>query len=115
MNELTRRLGGSKVTLYGYFPSKEALFVEVVRSVVTVHLSAAVAQLSAHDRDKVTLEQMLMRFGERMLFVLTNERSALAVYRMVMAEAGCSNLGKLFTRPGPARVMRSCRPGWPKP
>ncbi|WP_447785017.1 MULTISPECIES: TetR/AcrR family transcriptional regulator [Pseudomonas] len=102
MNELTKRLGGSKATLYGYFPSKEALFVEVVRSVATVHLSEAVAQLSAHDRDKVTLEQMLMRFGERMLFVLTNERSALAVYRMVMAEAGRSNIGMLFYEAGPS-------------
>lgn len=102
MNELTKRLGGSKATLYGYFPSKESLFVEVVRSVATVHLSEAVAQLAAPDKDEVTLEQMLRRFGERMLFVLTNESSALAVYRMVMAEAGRSNIGMLFYEAGPS-------------
>jgi AcrR family transcriptional regulator len=102
MNELTRRLGGSKATLYGYFPSKEDLFVEVVRSIATVHLSEAVAQLSAEDRDTITLERTLVRFGERMLFVLTNDSSALAVYRMVMAEAGRSNIGMLFYEAGPS-------------
>jgi AcrR family transcriptional regulator len=76
MNELTKRLGGSKATLYGYFPSKESLFVEVVRSVATVHLSEAVAQLAGPD---------------------------------ARTSACC------FTRPGPASVMRCCRPGWPKP
>ncbi|NWA24396.1 TetR/AcrR family transcriptional regulator [Pseudomonas gingeri] len=102
MNELTRRLGGSKATLYGYFPSKEALFVEVVRSVATVHLSEAVGLLSAHGEEELTFEQKLTCFGERMLFVLTNESSALAVYRMVMAEAGRSNIGMLFYEAGPS-------------
>lgn len=102
MNELTKRLGGSKATLYGYFASKEALFVEVVRSVATAHLSEAVAQLSASDGKTLTLEQRLIRFGERMLLVLTNESRALAVYRMVMAEAGRSNIGMLFYEAGPS-------------
>lgn len=102
MNELTRRLGGSKATLYGYFPSKEELFVEVVRSVATVHLSEAVEQLVSDDGENITFKQVLVRFGERMLFVLTNDNSALAVYRMVMAEAGRSNIGMLFYEAGPS-------------
>ncbi|MCF5722788.1 TetR/AcrR family transcriptional regulator [Pseudomonas syringae] len=102
MNELAKRLGGSKATLYGYFATKEALFVEVVRSVATVHLSEAVAQLATYEGETTTLEQRLIRFGERMLLVLTNESSALAVYRMVMAEAGRSNIGMLFYQAGPS-------------
>ncbi len=31
MNELAKRLGGSKATLYGYFASKEELFRAVVK------------------------------------------------------------------------------------
>jgi AcrR family transcriptional regulator len=30
MSEICTRLGGSKATLYNYFPSKEALFLEVM-------------------------------------------------------------------------------------
>jgi len=102
MNEIAKRLGGSKATLYGYFPSKEALFVEVVKSVATGHLSDAAARLAAHDWDNLPLNQVLTRFGERMLFVLTNDRNALAVYRMVMGEAGRSNIGMLFYEAGPS-------------
>ena len=39
MNELARRLGGSKATLYSYFPSKEALLVAVVKAFTTGHLA----------------------------------------------------------------------------
>lgn len=111
MNELTKRLGGSKTTLYGYFSSKEELFVEVVRSVATGHLSEAVELLSSYDRDSYPLEQVLIRFGERMLLVLTNDRGALAVYRMVMAEAGRSNIGMLFYEAGPSEC-NTVLSGW---
>ena len=47
MNELARRLGGSKATLYNYFPSKESLLVAVVKAYATGHLSDAVDGLSA--------------------------------------------------------------------
>lgn len=35
-----------------------------------------------------TLDVQLTRFGERILYVLTNDSSAMAIYRMVVAEAG---------------------------
>lgn len=31
MSEICRRVGGSKATIYNYFPSKELLFFEVMR------------------------------------------------------------------------------------
>lgn len=101
MNELARRLGGSKTTLYGYFPSKEALFSAVVRQHATSHMSEAAAELQAGVEDAAGLEAALHRFGERMLFVLTNDRRALTVYRMVVGEAGRSELGELFYAAGP--------------
>ena len=104
MNELARRLGGSKATLYGYFPSKEELFVAVVRAVATVHLADAIATLSEDAAAHMSLEDLLVRFGERMMVVLTNDASALAVYRMVVGEAGHSVVGQLFDESGPAQL-----------
>jgi len=105
MNELTSRLGGSKSTLYGYFPSKEALFVAVVQSFATAHLSEAADKLSAESTGPIKLETLLTRFGERTLQVLTNDADALAVYRMVLAEAGRSDIGQLFYDSGPAEYV----------
>lgn len=105
MNELAKRLGGSKATLYSYFPSKEALFIAVVRAHATMHLSDAVAELAGRIKTGVSLYETLMRFGERMLSVLTNDSSALAVYRMVVAEAGRSNIGMLFYESGPSECV----------
>jgi AcrR family transcriptional regulator len=82
MNELAKRFGGSKATLYGYFPSKEELFVAVVEAVATGHLLEATQELAADAADgQPALEARLKRFGERMLKVLTHDESALAVYR----------------------------------
>jgi len=107
MNELAKRCGGSKATLYGYFPSKEELFVAVVEAFATVHLLDAVKELSVEAKGPPTLEVQLTRFGERMLDVLTNDESALAVYRMVVAEAGRSDVGKLFHESGPAEATEA--------
>ncbi|HFF8809469.1 TPA: TetR/AcrR family transcriptional regulator [Klebsiella pneumoniae] len=95
MNELVKRVGGSKATLYRYFPSKEALFVAVVREHATLYLTEAAEGLMI-DRQTFTLEQTLVRFGERKLQVVANDNSAIAVYRMVVAEAGNSDIGTLF-------------------
>ena len=105
MNELTRRLGGSKATVYGYFSSKEELFVAVVNEVATSHLTAAIAQIAPQALGSESLQEVLIRFGETMMAVVTNDASALAVYRMVMAEAGNSNVGQLFHASGPAQLM----------
>lgn len=96
MNELVARLGGSKSTVYGYFPSKESLFVAVVHSFAMAHLSEAAQKLSEESTRQVELKTLLTRFGERMLQILTNDADALAVYRMVLAEAGRSEVGQLF-------------------
>ncbi|RSZ39579.1 MULTISPECIES: TetR/AcrR family transcriptional regulator [unclassified Variovorax] len=106
MNELAKRLGGSKATLYGYFASKEELFAAVVQTVAVSHLGEAAAEL--HEvNEAATLESQLMRFGERMMFVLTNDTDAMAVYRMVIAEAGRSDVGQQFHEAGPAQYLRT--------
>lgn len=105
MNELAKRLGGSKATLYGYFPSKEELFGAVVRAVATNHLFDATRELNGDIVGRTALEMALIHFGERMLYVLTNEKSATDVYRMVVAEAGRSDVGRLFYEAGPSESI----------
>lgn len=105
MNELAKMLGGSKATLYNYFPSKEALFVAVVRAYATRYLSDATEELLASAKGGDELKARLARFGEHMLRVLTNDSEALGVYRMVVAEAGRSNIGMLFYESGPSEGM----------
>ena len=107
MNELAKRIGGSKATLYGYFSSKEELFVAVVEAFSTVHLLDAVQSLTTPEAEQLTLKARLTQFAERMLSVLTNDRSAIAVYRMVVAESGHSDVGNLFHEAGPAEAHKA--------
>jgi AcrR family transcriptional regulator len=104
MNELAQRLGGSKATLYGYFPSKEALFVAVTHALADKHMGDAIAKLSAANSEE--FEPALRRFGEAFV-LLANESDALSVYRMVVGESGRSNVGDLFFDAGPRRVLES--------
>jgi AcrR family transcriptional regulator len=104
MNELVRRCGGSKATLYGYFPSKEALFMAVVKEVATGHMPEAAGEIRERN-EKASLEEQLIRFGERMMSVLTNDARPIAVYRMVVGEAGHSDVGQLFHESGPAQLV----------
>jgi AcrR family transcriptional regulator len=106
MSELAQRCGGSKATLYGYFPSKEELFVAVVKASSTSHLSEAVTALTQR-AEQQPIKDALTQFGQRMLYVLTNDADALAVYRMVVAEAGRSVVGDLFYSAGPNECILS--------
>ncbi|MDQ2186041.1 TetR/AcrR family transcriptional regulator [Alcaligenaceae bacterium A4P071] len=105
VNELARRCGGSKATLYGYFASKEELFIAVVRSFATDHLSAAIRVIATEAAHDAPIGTLLMRFAECLLQVVTDDARAIDVYRMVMAEAGRSDVGELFHRSGPSECI----------
>lgn len=100
MDEIAARMGGSKVTLYGYFLSKQDLFLEVTNYVGMRHLGPAFDEL-VHGSDD--LPRVLRRFGEKYLsFICTPE--AAGVYRMVLAQAGRSDIGRSFFELGPKRA-----------
>lgn len=99
MAEISTRVGGSKATLYGYFESKEQLFIEVARAVGEKHLEAAFAELAKNVTD---LPAALQRFGEKMVGFLCQPET-LATQRMVIAEAGHSDIGQRFYDAGPGR------------
>jgi AcrR family transcriptional regulator len=102
MSEIAQRLGGSKATLYGYFPSKELLFVAVTQALGDLYLTDPIAKLAASAPQE--FEAALRRFGEAFLLV-ANEGDATAVYRMVVGEAGRSDVGRLFFEAGPRRCI----------
>ncbi|MCG8710209.1 TetR/AcrR family transcriptional regulator [Brenneria sp. 4F2] len=100
MNEVAKRVGGSKATLYNYFTSKEELFETVVRTYSARFLTDAAAELKAAGSEDLSLESKLTRFGERMLEALTGDNQALQIYRVVVGEAGHSDIGNLFRESG---------------
>lgn len=101
MSAIAAELGGSKATLYKYFPSKEQLFEAVLMRGCSVVLRALEA-LAQSDSDD--LEAMLADFGTQFLTGLCSQRS-LDVYRMVHA-AGLQfpEAAEMFFRCGPERA-----------
>jgi AcrR family transcriptional regulator len=90
--EITAEVGGSKTTLYGYFSSKEALFVECMTAAVENYLTETVAQIGTLGTDPGTV---LREFGENVLN-LGSSPDMVAVRRLIIAEASRSGIGKLF-------------------
>jgi len=101
MAEIVHRIGGSKSTIYGYYPSKEALFLAVTAAAGEKHIQSAFDELAAHDIH-VDIRDLLGKFGEQ-LTVLMCSQEMVATHRMVLAEAGHSAVGSLFYEAGPKR------------
>jgi AcrR family transcriptional regulator len=91
MSDIRARTGGSKATLYNYFPSKEKLFFEVMHQAKTKELEETVALLNA-DADEI--KQELLHFGQRFLRVLYSPE-AMAIRHLTIAESRRSESGKL--------------------
>jgi AcrR family transcriptional regulator len=101
MAEIATRVGGSKATLYGYFPSKEALFMAIIEQLAERYISPALAELE--ESDATDLRSALRRFGEQFLaFVSTHE--SVATYRMVISQAAHSDIGQAFFDAGPDKI-----------
>jgi AcrR family transcriptional regulator len=97
MAEIATRVGGSRGTLYRYYPSKERLFLEVVLSTGRRHLEPVFVDLEQSTGD---ITMALQRYGEKFLSFICDPES-LAALRMVIAEAGRSDIGKRFHLAGP--------------
>jgi AcrR family transcriptional regulator len=102
MAEIATRVGGSKATLYGYFPSKEALFMAIIEQLAERYISPALAELE-QGAAETDLRTALRRFGEQFLaFVSTQE--SVATYRMVISQAAHSDIGQAFFDAGPDQI-----------
>ncbi|QEL55628.1 TetR/AcrR family transcriptional regulator [Chromobacterium paludis] len=97
MAEIAARAGGSKATLYSYFPSKEELFRVVMKTQAEHRMMKAFGSLSPCD----DLEGTLQRFGEHYLSVILSQ-DLLIMRSIVMGEGPRSSMGRLFFQSGPA-------------
>jgi AcrR family transcriptional regulator len=91
MSEIRSRIGGSKATLYNYFPSKEKLFFEVMYQAKELELGAITAGL---DPEAADVKQELLRFGQELLPALYSP-DAIAIRRLAIAESAHSDIGKV--------------------
>ena len=99
MSAVAARIGGSKTTLWAYFPSKEALFLAVAHDLIE--------EYAGHIRSKLVFDgpfdQGLRAFGQNLLTALTSPPIT-ALMRIVAAEARTiPGLGLRFHQQGLAQ------------
>ena len=99
MAEICARLGGSKATLYNYFPSKETLFLEVMFQASEADFLNTVQALQATDSD---VASNLRNFGRQFL-ELSYSLDVMAVHRLLVAEGARANIGQRCFEQGPRR------------
>jgi len=103
MSDIAARVGGSKATLYSYFPSKEELFVAVMKqstevgSVYNVFVDPlAGPKVSSFEE----LRQVLETFGLGYLKLQSSD-NALSVRRSLISHGDRSDLAKTAFESGP--------------
>ena len=102
MAEIASRADCSKQTLYGYFTSKEELFLGVIGHGVDRAVDPLLEELLAAAGEDP--RQVLKRFGERFL-VVTLAPEAIAMKRLIIAQMGDPALSKRFWEMGPQRYL----------
>ncbi|MBQ0718971.1 MAG: TetR/AcrR family transcriptional regulator [Gammaproteobacteria bacterium] len=103
VDEIVRRAGGSKRTVYKYFGNKEELFAAIIASLAAQMLSPLEQTIGSDSKLQETLE----RLGKAYLDVLLREDS-MAIFRTVVSEGvRFPALAKTFFLNGPnAAVTR---------
>lgn len=106
MSTIAAELGGSKTTLWSYFPSKDELFAAVIDAKIEVFRAALDEALIPADGPAAALS----RFGHVFLNKILT-RASIALHRLIVAEAGrFPSMGETFAVRGPDNVRaRLCR------
>lgn len=100
MSEIASQLGGSKGTLYNYFNCKEDLFGEVIAQLADVYMN----DILPPSIECENVEQALRAFGEKFLKKVCSQEFV-TVNRNVYAEAGMSNIGRVFYERAPLKML----------
>lgn len=99
MSSIASKVGGSKTTLWTYFPSKEDLFAAVVDGIVEQYGDALTIELPLDE----PVPDVLRRFGNILMTKLT-AKPLLSLYRLVVGEADrFPHLAETFYDRGPRR------------
>ena len=97
VDEIVRRAGGSKRTVYKYFGNKEELFAAIIASLAAQMLSPLATAIDSASNLQTKLEEL----GKAYLQVLLREES-LAIFRTVVSEGvRFPELAKTFFLNGP--------------
>ncbi|MFT4026913.1 MAG: TetR/AcrR family transcriptional regulator [Novosphingobium sp.] len=100
MSGIAAQLGGSKGTLWSYFPSKEALFTAVVERATDEFQRQLMLILNPDD----DLETALRRFCSEFLAKITSS-DAIGLHRLVLGETRrFPELGRIFYERGPRQT-----------
>jgi TetR/AcrR family transcriptional repressor of mexJK operon len=107
MSVIAARVGGSKGTLYNYFPSKETLFAALMEAECESEAWVTATLESASD----SVDGALLDIGGRFLdFALSGK--VMNIHRLVIAESGrFPELGRTFFDSGPKRSIERVS-GW---
>ncbi|WP_112384128.1 MULTISPECIES: TetR/AcrR family transcriptional regulator [Sphingomonas] len=101
MSTIAGRLGGSKGTLWAYFPSKEDLFAAVLDD-LTVNFRDNLEDALRPGRDCRTT---LSDFAERFLHKIVDPH-ILGMHRLIVGEGGrFPEIGRIFYERGPKQVV----------
>lgn len=99
MSSIASKVGGSKTTLWSYFPSKEDLFAAIVDDIVDHYGQVLTLDLPV-DRP---VREVLRNFGNVLMTKLTST-PLLSLYRLVVGEADrFPHLAETFYDRGPRR------------
>ncbi len=97
MSTIAARLGGSKGTLYNYFPSKEALFAAFMHQECSTEAEIA----HAVDNPDGDVAETLNAIGGKLMRFMFSEKVQ-TIHRLVVAEAQrFPELGRTFYNEGP--------------
>jgi AcrR family transcriptional regulator len=89
MSDIATRLGGSKATLYGYFSTKEDLFLEAMNALGETLFAETYAELSTEG----DIRDRLRHFGISMLS-FTTSANALAMFRLIITGSARPEIGR---------------------
>lgn len=102
MSAIAARAGGSKATLYSYFPSKTALFAQAIRRLTEREFGHLHTVLQTTQK----VETVLYEYGTRYLNAALSP-SMLTLRRIVQHEAGRCDVGSLVYEYGLKACWRS--------
>ncbi len=101
MSGIAAALGGSKGTLWSYFPAKDVLFAAVLDRATEAFQQQLTLLLNPQDDLETTLRRFARGFLQRVI-----SPEALALYRLVMAEANrFPETGRIFHERATGRTL----------
>jgi AcrR family transcriptional regulator len=106
MAEIAARVGGSKATLYGYFPSKEELFMAMVQHKLGREFEPAIKDLPSQGKEDP--RTLLTHLGERYIEAIVTPEAA-ALKRLIFSQTTQPAAIEKFWEDGPQQMINTIK------